>query len=80
VYSASPVRYVCDPVLGDHDQYYVPEGLVNIFRTQLLPRYGLYRPQRSSPAERNGLLYLYRSYMITPNQFEAELLSGNVTM
>ena len=32
-------RYVCDPVLGDHNQYYVPAALVDIFRTQLIPRY-----------------------------------------
>lgn len=31
-------RYVCDPVLGDHNQYYVPAGLVKIFRTELIPR------------------------------------------
>eukprot|EP01032_Pedospumella_encystans_P011641 gene11641-13526_t len=48
------VKYVCDPVLGDNNQYYVPVALVETFKTQLIPR----------------------AYMITPNQFEAELLTG----
>eukprot|EP00601_Ochromonadales_sp_CCMP2298_P015984 CAMPEP_0173221770 /NCGR_PEP_ID=MMETSP1142-20121109/2898_1 /TAXON_ID=483371 /ORGANISM="non described non described, Strain CCMP2298" /LENGTH=408 /DNA_ID=CAMNT_0014149823 /DNA_START=114 /DNA_END=1337 /DNA_ORIENTATION=+ len=47
------MRYVCDPVLGDNHQYYVPQALVQIFREKLIPR----------------------AYMITPNQFEAELLT-----
>eukprot|EP01032_Pedospumella_encystans_P011726 gene11726-13616_t len=48
------VKYVCDPVLGDNNQYYVPVALVETFKTQLIPR----------------------AHMITPNQFEAELLTG----
>ena len=46
--------YVCDPVLGDHGKYYVPESLLPIYRDELLPF----------------------ADIITPNQFEAELLSG----
>ena len=46
--------YVCDPVLGDHGKYYVPELLLPIYRDELLPN----------------------SNIITPNQFEAELLTG----
>lgn len=46
--------YVCDPVLGDHGKYYVPETLLPIYRDELLPF----------------------ADVITPNQFEAELLSG----
>mmetsp|Transcript_252 Transcript_252/g.456 ORF Transcript_252/g.456 Transcript_252/m.456 type:complete len:336 (+) Transcript_252:73-1080(+) len=49
-------KYVCDPVLGDNGKYYVPSGLVEIYKTSVIPR----------------------AYMITPNQFEAELLTGVV--
>ena len=51
------MKYVCDPVLGDVQngvaKYYVPEELVDLFRTKIIPK----------------------SYLITPNQFEAEKLS-----
>jgi pyridoxine kinase len=47
-------RYVCDPVLGDDGQYYVPKELVATYLAELIPR----------------------AFMITPNQFEAELLVG----
>lgn len=29
--------YICDPVLGDNDRYYVPEQLLEIYKTHLLP-------------------------------------------
>ncbi len=29
--------YVCDPVLGDNDQFYVPEELLDVYKTQLIP-------------------------------------------
>lgn len=29
--------YVCDPVLGDHDQAYVPAEVVELMRTELVP-------------------------------------------
>ena len=48
------IKYICDPVLGDNGNFYVPLSLVPIFIQKLLPM----------------------AYMITPNQFEAELLSG----
>ncbi|XP_046848869.1 LOW QUALITY PROTEIN: pyridoxal kinase-like [Xenia sp. Carnegie-2017] len=46
--------FVCDPVMGDHGKFYVPESLLPIYRDKLLPL----------------------ADIITPNQFEAELLSG----
>ena len=52
--STSRVLYICDPVLGDHGKYYVPEELSTYYRNQLF-----------SLAD-----------VITPNQFEAEVLSG----
>lgn len=45
---------VCDPVMGDAGQFYVPEELMPVYRDQILPQ----------------------ADIITPNQFEAELLSG----
>jgi pyridoxine kinase len=49
-----PIRYVCDPVLGDAGNLYVPEPLVSIFIEKVIPK----------------------AYMVTPNQFEASLLTG----
>ncbi|KAJ8255577.1 hypothetical protein COCON_G00194410 [Conger conger] len=46
--------YVCDPVLGDHGSMYVPENLLPVYKSKVLP-----------VAE-----------VLTPNQFEAELLTG----
>lgn len=52
--NAQEVRYVCDPVLGDHGRLYVPEGLVSIYKNEVIPV----------------------ANIVTPNQFEAELLTG----
>lgn len=46
--------YVCDPVMGDNGQMYVPEELLEIYRDKLIPL----------------------ADVITPNQFEVELLTG----
>lgn len=52
--------YVCDPVLGDNGELYVPEDLVGVYRSDMLEHVSI----------------------LTPNQFEAELLSeqkiGNI--
>lgn len=48
------VRFVCDPVLGDNNKFYVPVELVKVFRDQVIPL----------------------ADVITPNQFEAEKLTG----
>lgn len=45
---------MCDPVLGDNGQLYVPESLIPIYQNEILPL----------------------SDICTPNQFEAELLTG----
>jgi len=50
----SELKYVCDPVLGDNGKLYVPEGLVKLYQTDIIPL----------------------SYMVTPNSFECELLTG----
>ena len=46
--------FLCDPVLGDHGKFYVPESLVNVYATLVIPR----------------------AHVVTPNQFEAEALTG----
>ncbi|EFX76771.1 hypothetical protein DAPPUDRAFT_198770 [Daphnia pulex] len=46
--------YVCDPVMGDNGQMYVPKELLEIYRDKLIPL----------------------ADIITPNQFEVELLTG----
>lgn len=45
--------YVCDPVLGDNGELYVPEELVAVYRSDVLQHVSI----------------------LTPNQFEAELLT-----
>lgn len=67
----SHARYICDPVLGDEGEYYTSRELLLIYTTQLIPRY--------HNAHFEVVFYLnpvYRSYMITPNQFEAEEITG----
>lgn len=46
--------YVCDPVMGDNGNMYVPKELLSIYRDKLIPL----------------------ADIITPNQFEVELLTG----
>eukprot|EP00929_Paragymnodinium_shiwhaense_P037414 TRINITY_DN19941_c0_g1_i1.p1 TRINITY_DN19941_c0_g1~~TRINITY_DN19941_c0_g1_i1.p1 ORF type:complete len:492 (-),score=113.40 TRINITY_DN19941_c0_g1_i1:226-1701(-) len=46
--------YVCDPVLGDEGNLYVPAGLIGIYRDEVLPK----------------------ADILTPNQFEVEMLLG----
>jgi len=46
--------YVCDPVLGDDGEFYVPSELVSVYREKVIPV----------------------ASMLTPNQFEAEKLTG----
>lgn len=48
------ITYVCDPVMGDDGEFYVPESLLPIYRDELVPL----------------------ADILTPNQFEAELLTG----
>ncbi|KAG8225003.1 hypothetical protein J437_LFUL006014 [Ladona fulva] len=46
--------YVCDPVLGDNGQMYVPKEMLPIYRDRIIPL----------------------ANILTPNQYEAELLTG----
>jgi len=38
------IIYVCDPVLGDNGQFYVPEGMVPIYREFVLPHADILTP------------------------------------
>lgn len=40
------LKYVCDPVLGDDGQFYVPEELVDLFREHLLPKAYMITPNQ----------------------------------
>ena len=31
------MRYICDPVLGDHGKFYVPSELTVLFREKVVP-------------------------------------------
>ncbi|XP_014613710.1 PREDICTED: pyridoxal kinase [Polistes canadensis] len=46
--------YVCDPVMGDNGQMYVPKELKDIYKNEIVPL----------------------ADIVTPNQFETELLTG----
>ncbi|KAG1678543.1 Pyridoxal kinase [Nymphon striatum] len=46
--------YVCDPVMGDNGQMYVPESLLPIYQEKIIPL----------------------ADILTPNQYEAQLLTG----
>ncbi|KAJ8027432.1 Pyridoxal kinase [Holothuria leucospilota] len=48
------IVFICDPVMGDHGRFYVPQENLPIYRDQLLKM----------------------ADVITPNQFEAEKMSG----
>ncbi|EKX44116.1 hypothetical protein GUITHDRAFT_87533 [Guillardia theta CCMP2712] len=48
------VIYVCDPVMGDNGQLYVPQEIVSVYRDEVVPK----------------------ATILTPNQFEAEVLTG----
>jgi len=48
--------YVCDPVMGDNGQLYVPKELLPVYRDEIIPL----------------------ADIITPNQFEVELLTEKI--
>ncbi|XP_045472856.1 pyridoxal kinase [Harmonia axyridis] len=53
--SANPgIVFVCDPVMGDNGQLYVPEELVPLYQECIVPH----------------------AHILTPNQYELELLTG----
>lgn len=48
-------RYVCDPVLGDLGRFYVPEGLVDIYRREVLPLADIITPNQFEIEQLTGV-------------------------
>ena len=40
------IIFVCDPVMGDHGKFYVPEELMSIYRDELLPLANMITPNQ----------------------------------
>ena len=40
------IIFVCDPVMGDHGYFYVPEELMAIYRDELLPLANMITPNQ----------------------------------
>jgi pyridoxine kinase len=80
--AAGPVTYLCDPVLGDGGKLYVPPELVGAYRDEAREQ----RPCGCMPSARKPGISLLTpfsllqivplAHIVTPNQFEAELLTG----
>ena len=52
------VLYILDPVIGDDDQIYVKDGLVEVFKNQLLPKADIIIPNRSELGWLSGIKIL----------------------
>jgi len=48
-------RYVCDPVLGDGGKFYVPESLVEVYRTKVLPIANVVTPNQFEVEQLTGI-------------------------
>lgn len=51
----SHARYVCDPVLGDHGKFYVPENLVQVYKEKLLPVADVITPNQFEVEQLTGI-------------------------
>uniref|UniRef100_A0A7S1VZ37 pyridoxal kinase n=1 Tax=Ditylum brightwellii TaxID=49249 RepID=A0A7S1VZ37_9STRA len=51
----STVRYVCDPVLGDNGEFYVPPELVSIYREELVPLANVVTPNQFEVEQLTGI-------------------------
>jgi pyridoxine kinase len=52
------VLYILDPVIGDDDQIYVKDGLVEVFKNKLLPKADIVIPNRSELGWLSGIKIL----------------------
>lgn len=50
-----PVRFVCDPVLGDDGKFYVPESLVEVYRTKVVPLADVITPNQFEVEQLTGI-------------------------
>ena len=48
-------RYVCDPVLGDNNEFYVPRGLVGIYKREVLPLADVITPNQFEIEQLTGI-------------------------
>ncbi|KAL7551616.1 hypothetical protein ACHAWF_014817 [Thalassiosira exigua] len=51
----SRCRYICDPVLGDNGKFYVPEGLAEIYKKDLLPLADVVTPNQFEVEQLTGV-------------------------
>lgn len=51
-------RYVCDPVLGDNNEFYVPRGLVEIYKREVLPLADVITPNQFEIEQLTGIAIL----------------------
>ena len=49
------VRFVCDPVLGDAGQFYVPRELVEVYREQVIPLANVVTPNQFEVEQLTGI-------------------------
>lgn len=49
------VRYVCDPVLGDAGRFYVPQELVSLYQTKVIPLADVLTPNQFEVEQLTGL-------------------------
>lgn len=50
-----PVRFVCDPVLGDKGKFYVPEELVPLYRDKVIPLADVLTPNQFEVEQLTGI-------------------------
>jgi pyridoxine kinase len=50
-----PVRFVCDPVLGDKGKFYVPEELVPLYRDKVIPLADVITPNQFEVEQLTGI-------------------------
>jgi len=48
-------RFVCDPVLGDDGQFYVPEDLVEVYKTVVIPEADVVTPNQFETEQLTGI-------------------------
>ncbi|GFH47587.1 hypothetical protein CTEN210_04062 [Chaetoceros tenuissimus] len=48
-------RYVCDPVIGDHGNFYVPKELVEIYRDEVIPIANVITPNQFEVEQLTGI-------------------------
>jgi pyridoxine kinase len=55
VRKCSTIRYVCDPVLGDNGEFYVPQNLVKVYKEKLIPMADVLTPNQFEVEQLTGI-------------------------